>query len=102
MRREEMTAPKKERGTSELSSECERLFATASVRGNVRLKLSIENQDWIAIEGDEVSLTFLGEILSNFARQNGPECLILDSPEARVFKEGSLGICIYRRPRAPE
>jgi hypothetical protein len=87
---------KRKRATSTPPSEFDRLLDMAEERGNVRLKLSIETEDWVAIEGDEASLAFLGEVLLSLARQ-GPNSVVLDSPETHVFEKGSLGIYIYRR-----
>ena len=92
-----MAKRQKASGVSEAQTECNRLIETALASRRVRLRLSIENQDWVAIEGDRESLAFLGELLSSFAKDEGPGCLILDSPEMDVFHTGSLGIYIYRK-----
>lgn len=65
----------------------------------VRLKLSVQDEDWVAIEGDRASLAFLGELLLEFSKQRRRDYLILDSPELGVFQEGSLGIYICRRAK---
>ena len=82
---------------SEAPTDCDRLIEAALASGQVRLRLFVENEDWVAIEGDGASLAFFGKVLSTFAQQDGPGCLILDSTETAVFDKGSLGICVYRR-----
>jgi len=78
-------------------SDCEGLVLKALATGKVRLNLFVQDEDWLAIEGDRESLAFLGELLQGFSKDTGPACLILDSPEAAVFQSGSLGIYVYRK-----
>lgn len=84
--------------------DCEGLIRKAVAAKNVRLKLFVQDEDWLAIEGDRKSLAFLGKLLQSFAKDEGPGCLILDSPETAVFQSGSLGIYVYRQtqPGEPE
>lgn len=49
------------------------------------------------IEGDRTSLEFLGNLLLEFAKGNGPVLLNLDSP-GPFFKDGSEGIVLCRKP----
>ena len=91
-----MAKRQKASGVSEAQTECNRIIETALASKRVRLRLSTENQDWVAIEGDRESLAFLGELLSSFAKDKGSGCLILD-PEMDVFQRHSLGIEIYRK-----
>ena len=101
---EKMAKHKKATESRAVQFDCDALVSKAIAGGVVRLNLAIQDQDWLAIEGDRNSLAFLGELLQSFAKGEGPGCLILDSPETAVFKSGSLGIYIYRtaeeRPKA--
>jgi hypothetical protein len=78
------------------SAHLKKLFEVAAKNKNVNLNLFIENEDWVAIEGDRTSLEFLGNVLLEFAREKGPDYLIMDSPSP-VFKQGSEGIILYRK-----
>ena len=65
----------------------------------VRLQISVENEDRVAIEGDRTSLEFLGNLLLSFARE-GSDYLNLDSEDYPLFQANSQGIILYRRPDA--
>jgi hypothetical protein len=84
----------------EARAECERIIQSATEAGRVRLNVFVQDQDWIAIEGDRESLAFLAGLLSNIAKADGPEFVVLDSPETAVFQKDSLGIIIYRKKDA--
>lgn len=68
----------------------------AARNGRVTLNLFIQDQDWVAIEGDRASLEFFGNLLLEFAKDNGPDSINLDSP-GPFFKNGSDGIILYRK-----
>jgi hypothetical protein len=90
-----MTRPRKKPLSH--SARLKELIQVAVTDKNVNLNLFIENEDWIAIEGDRASLEFLGNLLLEFAKDNGPDFLNLDSPSP-FFKNGSEGIVLYRKP----
>jgi hypothetical protein len=73
------------------------LIEAAVKGGSVKLNLFVQDQDWIAIEGDRASLEFLGNLLLVFARDEGPSSLNLDT-ELPVFKVGSEGVILIRAP----
>ncbi len=79
------------------SARLKELIEGAVTAKNVNLNLFVENQDWIAIEGDRASLEFPGKLLLEFAKDNGPDFINLDSPNS-FFKNGSVGIVLYRKP----
>jgi len=90
-----MTKPR--RTTPRPSTRLEELIESAAKSGSVGLNLFVQDQDWVAIEGDRASLEFLGNLLLAFAKEDGPDFLNLDSPSP-VFKTGSEGIILYRKP----
>ena len=90
-----MTRPRKK--PLSRSARLKELIECAITDKNVNLNLFVENQDWVAIEGDRASLEFLGNLLLEFAKDNGPDFLNLDSP-GPFFKNGSEGIVLYRKP----
>jgi hypothetical protein len=59
------------------------------------LHLEVQDEDWVAIRGTKADLERLGEWLIEFARAEGTDCAILDSP-GLPFRSGSLGIYLYR------
>lgn len=73
------------------------LIERAITERNVNLNIRVENEDWVAIEGDRASLEFLGNLLLAFAKDCGPDFLTLDSP-GPFFKSGSEGIVLYHKP----
>ena len=79
------------------SARLKELMEVAVTYQKVNLNLFVENQDWVAIEGDRASLEFLGNLLLEFAKDNGPDFLNLDGPSP-FFKDGSEGIILYRKP----
>ncbi len=79
------------------SARLKELIEVAVTDKKINLNLFVENQDWVAIEGDRESLEFLGNLLLEFAKDNGPDFLNLDSPNP-IFKDSSEGIIIYRKP----
>lgn len=69
----------------------------AAVRNkNVKLNLFVQDEDWVAIEGDKASLEFFGSLLLAFASEKEPTCLNFDS-EYPLFKPGSEGLILYRK-----
>ena len=90
-----MTKPRKQ--ASAHSRRLDELIQAAFKSGSVHLNLFVQDQDWVAIEGDWASLEFLGNLLLTFAKEEGPDFLTLDSPSA-VFQTGSDGIILYRKP----
>lgn len=89
-----MTRPRKKLLSH--SARLQELIEVAITHKKVNLNLFVENQDWVAIEGDRTSLEFLGNLLLEFAKDNGPDFLNLDSPSP-FFKDGSEGIILYRK-----
>ena len=73
------------------------LIEVAAKSGSVSLNLFVQDEDWVAIEGDRESLVFLGNLLLMFAKGDGPNFLNLDN-SCPVFKAGSEGIILYRKP----
>jgi hypothetical protein len=61
------------------------------------LSLFIENEDWVAIEGTSSDFERLGQVFLAFARTSDQSCLLLDA-RTPSFRQGSLGIALYRRP----
>jgi hypothetical protein len=97
-----MAKRKKDSGISAAKLECDRLVEEAEESGKVRLNLFVQDEDWIAIEGDQASLAFLGQLLLTFAKEEGPGCLVFDNPGLPIFQKTSAGIYIYRKATAAE
>jgi hypothetical protein len=91
----EMTRPRQK--TSPRSTRLDELIRAAVTSGSIKLNLFVQDQDWVAIEGDQASLEFLGHLLLTLAQEEGPDFLNLDSPSP-VFKTGSQGLILYRKP----
>ncbi len=60
------------------------------------LHLTVEDEDWVAISGTSADLERLGELLIEFARAEGRDHAILDSPSP-MFSADSMGIYLYRK-----
>lgn len=90
-----MTSPRKKPLSH--STRLQELIEVASTDKKINLNLFVQDQDWVAIEGDRLSLEFLGNLLLEFAKDDGPDFLNLDSPSP-LFKDGSEGIVLYRKP----
>jgi hypothetical protein len=69
----------------------------AAAHDQVNLNLTIQDEDWILIEGDRKSLAFVGELLLAYSEADGPAMLTLDG-DPPMFRSGSFGICVCRRP----
>lgn len=90
-----MTRPRKRPPSH--SARLKELIKVAVTDKNVNLNLFVQDQDWVAIEGDTASLEFLGNLLLEFAKDSGPEFVNLDSP-GPFFRDGSQGMILYRKP----
>jgi hypothetical protein len=63
------------------------------------LFITIENEDWVAVYGTRAELARLGQAILDLANAEGPvENFILQDGDPPMFRRGSLGYIVYRRP----